>query len=166
MLPILPTPPLAGRPERQHGPAGTAPQPSLPRGPNKVGPKLTTPRPQHPNRQQVVPFRPASRPPRSTPPIATQPESPTVQSPAAKVVVRTCHVAELAADEKASETLVKVVRGVVRPKSCDADAGVEYLPSVKTLVVRQAEPVHIGVKELLALLEPQKKPAQHNVSKS
>jgi hypothetical protein len=73
-------------------------------------------------------------------------------------IVRVYSVGELAADEKEGEALVKVVRATVEPKSWGVDAGVEYLPGRKILVVRQTENAHKEVAELLRLLQTQGKP--------
>jgi hypothetical protein len=64
-------------------------------------------------------------------------------------------VADLAADEKEGEALVKVVRVTVAPQSWGADAGVEYLPGKKLLVVRQTAAGHEEVGDLLRLLKSQ-----------
>jgi hypothetical protein len=62
-------------------------------------------------------------------------------------------VGDLAKDEKEGEALAKVLRATVEPKSWGTDAGVEYLPGRKVLVVRQTVKGHVEVAELLALLQ-------------
>jgi hypothetical protein len=78
---------------------------------------------------------------------------------AAKVVVRVYPVGDLAGDEKEGEALVKVLRAAVEPKSWE-DAGVEYLPGRKVLVVRQTAKAHDEVAELLKLLQTQTAPSK------
>ena len=76
---------------------------------------------------------------------------------ASKAVVRIYTVSDLAKDEKEGDALAKVVRATVEPKSWGADAGVEYLPGRKVLVVRQTAKAHDEVNELLVLLRSQQK---------
>ena len=73
----------------------------------------------------------------------------------AKAVVRVYAVGGLAADEKDGEALVRVLKAAVSPKSWGADAGVEYLPGRKVLVVRQTAAVQDEVAELLDQLKRQ-----------
>ena len=89
----------------------------------------------------------------------TEPVTPRDLAPATKAVVRVYTVGDLAGDEKEGEALAKVVRATVEPKSWAADAGVEYLPGRKVLVVRQTAKAHDEVNELLVLLRSQKTPA-------
>ena len=70
----------------------------------------------------------------------------------------------MASDEKEGEALAKVLRATVDPKSWGVDAGVEYLPGRKVLVVRQSVQGHEDVADLLKLLQhlglaPSTKPA-------
>jgi len=81
-------------------------------------------------------------------------------APATKgVVVRLYTVGDLVGNEKDGEALAKVVRATVDPKSWGVDAGVEYLPGRKVLVVRQTAKAHEEVNDLLVLLRSQKVPA-------
>ncbi|VTR93308.1 sigma-70 family rna polymerase sigma factor : RNA polymerase sigma factor, sigma-70 family OS=Singulisphaera acidiphila (strain ATCC BAA-1392 / DSM 18658 / VKM B-2454 / MOB10) GN=Sinac_7487 PE=4 SV=1: Sigma70_r2: Sigma70_r4_2 [Gemmata massiliana] len=74
---------------------------------------------------------------------------------AAKVLVRVYPVGKLVDTVADGETLAKVVRATVEPKSWGADAGsVEFLASRLVLVVRQTEKGHAGVAELLKQLQP------------
>ena len=95
--------------------------------------------------------------PARTPPIPAA-------APASKSVVRVYSVGDLASDEKEGEALAKVLRATVDPKSWGVDAGVEYLPGRKVLVVRQSVQGHEDVADLLKLLQhlglaPSTKPA-------
>lgn len=87
--------------------------------------------------------------PISTPPKAT-----------AKAVVRVYPVEGLAGAEKEGEALAKVLRATVSPKSWGDDAGVEYLPGRKVLVVRQTDKGHLEVEELLQALQSQAVPGK------
>jgi RNA polymerase sigma factor (sigma-70 family) len=83
----------------------------------------------------------------------------TADRPAAgKAVVRVYPVAELAPDAQEGEALAKVVRATVEPGSWGVDAGVEYLPGRKVLVVRQTARGHDEVAELLQALQVQGAP--------
>jgi hypothetical protein len=73
--------------------------------------------------------------------------------------VKTYDVDGLVKDDKESESLIKVVRAVVEPKSWGADSGIEYLSSQKVLVVRQTDKGHEEVSELLTQLRTRKKSA-------
>jgi RNA polymerase sigma factor (sigma-70 family) len=84
---------------------------------------------------------------------APQPET------AIETVVRLYPVGDLAGDEKDGEALAKVVRATVAPKSWGVDAGVEYLPARKVLVVRQSVHAHKEVAELIQLLQKQSVPS-------
>jgi RNA polymerase sigma factor (sigma-70 family) len=79
-------------------------------------------------------------------------------APREQAVVRVYPVGPLAGDEKEGEALAKVVRAVVEPKSWGADAGVEYLPGKKVLVVRQTNQGHKEVADLLELLQAMSAP--------
>jgi hypothetical protein len=95
--------------------------------------------------------------PKGTGSLAPAP-TPNVQDAPARAVVRVYPVADLAGDEKEGEALAKVVRATVEPKSWGTDAGVEYLPGRKVLVVRQTAQAHKEVAELLKLLQAQTAP--------
>ncbi|MDB5308080.1 MAG: hypothetical protein JWO38_2282, partial [Gemmataceae bacterium] len=94
--------------------------------------------------------------PQGPPPVrpATKPEA----VPPAISVVRVYPVGDLAGDEGVA--LVKVVRATVDPKSWGVDAGVEYLPGRKALVVRQSAQGHEEVAQLLRLLKSEAVPAR------
>lgn len=91
---------------------------------------------------------------------------PTVPAAVAKVSVQVYPVSELAADEKEGEALAKVVRSTVDPKSWGTDAGVEFLPGRKVMVVRQTARGHEEVAELLRLLHKTPAPAGPKVGPS
>jgi RNA polymerase sigma factor (sigma-70 family) len=86
--------------------------------------------------------------------------SPALPETAAKAVVRVYPVGDLAGNEKEGEALAKVLRAAVEPKSWGADAGVEYLPGRKVLVVRQTAKAHDEVAELLRMLQTQSAPGK------
>ncbi|QJW96848.1 RNA polymerase sigma factor [Frigoriglobus tundricola] len=100
---------------------------------------------------------PADRRPTGSPVKPTDPFAQRDLVPTAKAVVRVYTVGDLAGDEKEGEALAKVVRATVEPKSWGTDAGVEYLPGRKVLVVRQTAKAHDEVNELLVLLRSQQK---------
>ena len=77
---------------------------------------------------------------------------------ATKAVVEVYPVGDLAGNEKEGESLAKVLKATVEPKSWGADAGVEYLPSHKMLVVRQTEKGHEEVAKVLRMLRAQSAP--------
>jgi RNA polymerase sigma factor (sigma-70 family) len=95
--------------------------------------------------------RPPQDPARSGPKMGSAPNQPSGVASGASV--RVYSVGDLAGDEKEGEALAKVVRATVEPKSWGVDAGVEYLPGRKVLVVRQTENAHKEVAELLKLLQ-------------
>ncbi|QJW95768.1 RNA polymerase sigma factor [Frigoriglobus tundricola] len=115
-----------------------------------------------PDKQSGMHFQyqspPAADPHRPATPAGQQP---TAEATPKKPVVKTYDVDSLVRDDKEGEALIKVVRAVVEPKSWGADSGIEYLPGHKVLVVRQTDPVHKEVKELLAELGARNKPAQN-----
>ena len=107
------------------------------------------------------PDKPASKPDKTTPVRDTAPPTPaspaTPSRPSApadvKPVLKVYQVEGLVADDKAGEALVKVVKATVEPGTWGTDAGVEYLPGQKSLVVLQTPKGHEAVAELLKLLK-------------
>jgi hypothetical protein len=73
----------------------------------------------------------------------------------AGLVTRVYAVEELAADEKQAETLMRVIRRAVEPRSWDDSGGsgvIEYFQQGKALVVRNTAEAHKELGELLGLL--------------
>ena len=166
----IPLPPPAAKPPVANPTAPPVPDVKLPplALPNQEG-AIAAPRPEPTPKPAAGPLPPLALPNqdktieagRPEPlPAANQPNRPSGTRVKVKVDVRIYSVAELAPDDKEGEALVKVVRAVVEPKSWGADAGVEYLPGRKVLVVRQTAEAHDQVDDLLAMLRKQKTPAR------
>ncbi len=160
LVPAPPVPPVELAPPAPPAPRGNGPLP-----PPVIKPLATNP--------PAPPVPDTKLPPLSFPnqgsiestqpkpaPFPNQPSRADGTQVKVKVVVRVYSVAELAVDDKDGEALVKVLRGVVEPKSWGADAGAEYLPGRKVLIVRQTAEVHDQVNELLATLRTQKAPTK------
>ncbi|QJW93339.1 RNA polymerase sigma factor [Frigoriglobus tundricola] len=150
-VPDVTLPPLA-LPNREGAIAPPRPEPA-PKPPLAPLPPLVLPQPEPINSAQPEPVPT----PNSS---ANQPNRTGGTQAKVKAVVRVYSVSELASDDKEGDALVKVLRAVVEPKSWGADAGVEYLPGRKVLVVRQTAEAHDQVSELLVLLRGQKTPAK------
>jgi RNA polymerase sigma factor (sigma-70 family) len=101
----------------------------------------------------VVSFAPDPVPPAR--PVLPAPgvTAPRENVPEAKPTVRVYAVPELAAEAGEGEALAKVVRATVAPQSWTGDAGIEYLPGPKLLVVRQTKAGQEEVEELLKVLK-------------
>jgi hypothetical protein len=116
-------------------------------------PVPAAPRPS-PRPGMSVPSPAAVTPGRDLTPSLTIPPADTAPPmPPAKPVVQVYPVGELAADAPSGDALAKVVRATVDPKSWAGDAGVEYLPGSKLLVVRQTKAGQDQVEELLQVLK-------------
>jgi hypothetical protein len=83
--------------------------------------------------------------------------------PAAKLVRHVYSVEDLAPDEKSAESLIRIIRSTVEPRSwatAGGEGGVEYFPAAKSLVVRNTEEAHKQVEEVLDMLRLAKEKAK------